>query len=75
MKKLFTLLFSLVTFVIVAQAQGNLVLPTGVTLDKTELILHLDDEVWIGASVQPSNATNKTLIWTSSNTNVAAHTF
>lgn len=75
MKKLFTLLFSLVTFVIVAQAQGNLVLPTGVTLDKTELILHLDDEVWIGASVQPSNATNKTLTWTSSNTNVAAFTY
>ncbi len=75
MKKLFTLLFSLVTFAIVAQAQGNLVLPTGVTFDKTELILHLDDEVWIGASVQPSNATNKTLTWTSSNTNVAAFTY
>jgi len=44
---------------------------TGITLNKTELMLELGDTVTLIATVQPDSATNKTVIWTSSNTSVA----
>ena len=45
---------------------------TGVSLNKTEMALKVDAQETLAATVRPSDATNKTLTWTSSNTNVAA---
>ena len=44
---------------------------TGITLNKTELMLALGDTVTLIATVQPDSATNKNVIWMSSNTSVA----
>ena len=44
---------------------------TGVTLDKTEHEMTEDEEVTLNATVNPDNATNKNVTWTSSNTEVA----
>ncbi|MCM3749045.1 Ig-like domain-containing protein [Paenibacillus pasadenensis] len=45
--------------------------PTSVTLDQHELTLNVDDTVQLNATVAPENATNKNLIWSSSNPSVA----
>ncbi|MBQ3509711.1 MAG: Ig-like domain-containing protein [Peptococcaceae bacterium] len=44
---------------------------SGVTLDKTALELEIGDSETLTATVSPDNATDKTVIWTSSNTAVA----
>jgi len=44
---------------------------TGVTLSKTELTIEKGDSETITATVSPSNATDKTVTWTSSNSAVA----
>ena len=44
---------------------------SGVTLDKTALNMEIGDEATLVATVSPDNATDKTVIWTSSNTAVA----
>lgn len=44
---------------------------TGVTLDKTNLSLARDETSTLTATVQPDDATNKNIIWSSSNTAVA----
>ena len=44
---------------------------TGVTLDKTSAELSLNETVKLTATVAPSDATNKTVTWTSSDTSVA----
>ena len=44
---------------------------TGVTLDKQEVVIVAGGRVKINANVEPENASNKTLIWTSSNENIA----
>lgn len=44
---------------------------TGVTLDKTSGTLTAGSAITLTATVSPSNASNKTVIWTSSNENVA----
>lgn len=44
---------------------------TGVTLDKTNLYLARDETSTLTATVQPDDATNKNIIWSSSNTAVA----
>ena len=44
---------------------------TGVTLDKTSLSLEVGDTAQLSATVQPEEATNKAVTWTSSNTGVA----
>ncbi|WP_108530517.1 Ig-like domain-containing protein [Paenibacillus elgii] len=44
---------------------------TGVTLDKSSLALTVGSTGQLTANVQPSNATNKAVIWNSDNTNVA----
>lgn len=44
---------------------------TGVSLNKTNLDLIVGDTITLTATVKPSNATNKNVTWTSSNTNVA----
>ncbi len=47
------------------------VLTTSLTLNKSTLALNVGDEETLLVSGTPSNATNKTLNWTSSNTDVA----
>ena len=42
-----------------------------VTLDKTSHSMNVGEKVTLTATVEPSNATNKTVSWTSSNTSVA----
>ena len=44
---------------------------TGVTLNKTTAALEVGNSLTLTATVSPSNATNKTVTWTSSNTSVA----
>lgn len=48
-----------------------LVKPTGITLNRTSLSLATLDTETLTATVTPSNATDKTVIWTSSNSAVA----
>ena len=45
---------------------------TGVTLDKTEATLKLKDTVKLNAIINPSNATNQDVIWTSSDDKVVS---
>ena len=44
---------------------------TGISLDKTSATLDLGDTMTFTATVSPSNATNKNVTWSSSNTSVA----
>lgn len=44
---------------------------SSLTLDKTSLAMALGDEVTLSATVLPSNATNKTILWNSSNPSIA----
>lgn len=44
---------------------------TAVTLDKTTAAVFAGDELTLTATVNPTNATDKTITWTSSNTSVA----
>lgn len=44
---------------------------TGVTLNKSQLVLKPDEEETLVATVNPTNATNKAVRWTSSNQSVA----
>lgn len=45
---------------------------TGVVLDKDSAVMEVGENLKLNASIFPENATNKNLIWTSSNENVAA---
>ena len=45
--------------------------PTGITLDKTSLSLNANQTAQLTATVTPANATNKTVVWTSSDNSVA----
>ena len=51
--------------------QDDTVSVTGVTLDKTKLTLAVDKNTTLTATVSPSNATNKGVKWSSSDTSVA----
>ena len=44
---------------------------TSITLDKSNLSISVDDKVKLNATINPSNATNKNITWSSSNTSVA----
>ena len=48
------------------------ILTTSLTLNKSELALNVGDEETLSVSGQPTNATNKTLVWKSSNPEVAS---
>ena len=50
---------------------GETVSVTGVSLSKSSLDLKVDDTETLVATISPSNATNKSVTWTSSNTDVA----
>jgi Bacterial surface proteins containing Ig-like domains len=49
---------------------GKVILATGISLDKTSLDMHPEDTNTIIATVTPENATNKSVLWTSSNPSV-----
>ena len=51
--------------------KSNAISVTGVTLNKTSLTLNVGASETLTATVTPSNATNKSVTWTSSNTGVA----
>ena len=44
---------------------------SSITLNKTDIILNINKTVTLNATVLPSNATNKSVIWESSNNNIA----
>lgn len=44
---------------------------TGISLEETTKTMQKNDTAYIKANIQPRNATNKSITWTSSNTNVA----
>ena len=50
---------------------GDPVSVTGVTLNKTEVTLQQGNATILTATITPSDATNKNIIWSSSNTSVA----
>ena len=47
------------------------VLPTGITLSKTSVSLNVGDTLTLKATVKPTNATDKSVTWTSDKTSVA----
>ena len=50
---------------------SNVVKVTGVSLDKEQATVFQGESVTLAATVSPSNAANKSVVWTSSNTSVA----
>ena len=66
------LLFLLPVFGFVScEENGPRVDVAGITLNKDELSMSTGEEYQLAATISPSNATNKKLIWESSNTSVA----
>lgn len=53
------------------EVNEKVVTVTGVSLDKNELKLNVGQNYQLNATVEPSDATNKQLIWTSEDTSVA----
>ena len=51
--------------------QSTQIAVTGITLNKTELLLTSGDQETLTATVAPDNATNKAVAWTSSDTRLA----
>ncbi len=45
---------------------------TGVTLDKNNISLYVGNEAKLNATISPTNATNKSLVWSSSDSNVVS---
>lgn len=50
---------------------GEKVNVTGLTLDTSNLIMHKDELATLLATIEPNNASEKTIVWTSSNRDVA----
>ena len=44
---------------------------TGIVLDRSSLVIKAGDSIRLNATISPSSATNKTVTWSSSNTNAA----
>ncbi len=45
---------------------------TGITLDKASASIEVDNKLILTATINPTNASNKTVTWTSSNTSIAS---
>lgn len=56
----------------IASSPSTMVLATGISLNKTSLILEDNNSETLVATITPSNATNKTVAWSSSNNAVAS---
>lgn len=72
MKKLITILFSVILLAVSCakvSPDGNISV-TGVTLDQTTLTIKVGDKETLVATVSPKNATNKDVIWSTSNKQV-----
>ena len=54
-----------------ASVAPTVIAVTGVKLDKTTLTLNAGDSTQLTATVSPSNATNKSVTWSASNSNVS----
>jgi len=54
-----------------AYADQNAVFATGVSLDKTSVTINVGATEYLKATVEPENATNKNIIWSSSDESVA----
>lgn len=50
---------------------GDAVVPTGISISKDSANLQLDEQLQLTAAVTPANASNKEIIWLSTNTSVA----
>lgn len=55
----------------IVKVTGEPVKLTGISLDTNNITLSVGDSYYIDASFEPTNATNKDLVWSSSNQNVA----
>jgi len=71
MKKEFLKIFVVALFLICATVACNKNV-TGVILEPAALELAVDETATLTATVQPANATNIAVVWTSSNTEIAA---
>lgn len=49
----------------------NTIAPTNLSLNKTSISLNTGESATVAATISPSNASNKTVTWTSSNSSVA----
>ncbi len=56
---------------VTVQEDTTIVKPTGITLDKSTLTITKGNTAALTATVAPSNATNKTVTWTTSDSSVA----
>ena len=56
---------------LIGEVPINQVLPTGITLNKTSASILEGNTVSLTATIAPSDATDKTVLWTSNNTGVA----
>lgn len=63
-----------VVFTVTVNYNNTSVSTTGVKLPKSEVVLGLSEAVTLTANVSPSDATNQSLTWSSSDTNVATVT-
>lgn len=70
MKKIITLL-ALATLAFVGCQKDDTIHVENVTLDQTEVKMHAGEEFTLVATVTPKNAAKQTVIWASSNVNVA----
>ena len=59
------------TVKVTVEENPNIIKPTGISVDKTSVILEEGNTEKITATVSPANATNKTVKWSSDNTQVA----
>ncbi len=58
--------------VIENSVDNNIILPTGITLSETDILMPKGDTKQLIATVSPSNATDKSITWSSNNTSVAS---
>lgn len=56
---------------LVANWKKNDVLVTSISLDRSSYSMDINTSIKLNATITPNDATNKTIIWTSSNTSVA----
>ena len=71
-KKYFICVFFLLIFFVSCEKNPSEILVSAVTLDKTSVDLPVGKSLLLSASVFPDNATNKAIVWSSSDNSVVA---